>query len=91
MTLYKIVITQHDYEEKKDTDWLQLHDKEEFDTKRDPQYGYVSTMKMKEIETKIYEQTSNKEIALKRIIDAFNYDEKDEATPLPLMDLKIGK
>lgn len=72
---YKIEIHAIQEGVRKETDWNRLHDKKEFDSKEDPQYGYVSADLPYGEETKIYEQTSMDNIDLKAVIDAFNKGE----------------
>lgn len=60
-------------EEIKETaEYHRLHDKINFDSEKDPQYGYVKTIKPVSETEEIYTQTTDKEIDIKKVIDAFN-------------------
>ena len=69
--MYKIEITEINRVMKKTSEWQRLHDRKEFESDEDPQYGYVTTKNIVKTECKIYEQEV-KSIDLKRVIKAIN-------------------
>ena len=70
--LYKITIEKITSENKLVREWLKIHNKEQFDSEKDPQYKYI-TIEKEVAETKeIYTQLTDKEIDIKKVIDAFN-------------------
>lgn len=70
--LYKITIVEVTEQERETKDYQKLHDKQEFDNDKEPQYGYVRHKEVYTKATEIYIQQTNKNINLKGIIDAFN-------------------
>ena len=70
--MYKINIIQIDEVEKEVKEYQKLHNKVDFNSDEDPQYDYVETTKMVEVETSLYSQQTNREIDLMAVINAFN-------------------
>lgn len=70
--MYKITVTFIETVEEETTEWLRLHNKTDFDSTKEPQYGYVPTKQIVDKELILYTQQILKEIDLKSVIDAFN-------------------
>lgn len=71
--MFKIIIERIEKRTMKVNEWNRLHDKEEFDTEKEPQYGYVERIKEVEEKTQLYEQTSSADtIDIMGVIKAFN-------------------
>jgi len=70
--MYKITIEQTNMEVKDVKEWHKIHDKENFDSKEDPQYAYV-IKKDTEVRTarEIYTQQVDN-LNLKKVIEAIN-------------------
>lgn len=69
---YKITIEKLDKVDTVSKEWNKLHNKEDFDNDKEPQYGYVETDTTETTSTTIYEQITDKELDIKKVIDAFN-------------------
>lgn len=69
--MYLVQITKIEKNIKKTTAWERLHDKSDFDSEKEPQYGYVSTEREITDEIEVYKQQLN-EINLVKVIEAVN-------------------
>ena len=70
--MYKITIERITIMFKKVDEWNRMHNKIDFDNTKDPQYTYVSVNKEVTDTKEIYTQQTDKEIDIKKVIDAFN-------------------
>lgn len=77
MAKYKITIEKIETITEPSKEWHRLYDEEVFSQvlQKDPvakQYDYVETILTKSDPSQIYEQVIDKEIDIKKVIDAFN-------------------
>ena len=70
--MYKITIEKITSEIKRTSNWQKIHDKVDFDSKKEPQYDYAFVDKETTEAKEIYTQYTDKEIDIKKVIDAFN-------------------
>jgi len=75
---YEITVKEIVSGERKSKDYQRLHSKQEFDSKEDPEYGYVTEV-LPYTETRtVYEQSKSSKVNLMSIIEAFNEESQEK-------------